>query len=212
LLNAGAVFSSEVFLTESGPNEFPQLDKDQTGLGALYRLYRTFDGWLQIAAIGRGHFEALCAALGCSEVASDPRFSTADARRRNRAILEDQLAPIFRRKTSQQMHLELEAAGVPSEIPLDTHGGETVLHDEENNALGLVVAYEHPMFGMLRQFGQLINLSETPGRIAGPPPLVGQHSGDVLAWAGFSRAEIDELKSQGVIGWPEDGVDYPWSC
>ena len=212
LLNAGAVFSSGSFLTDDGPRDLPSLDKGQTGMGALYRLYRTFDGWIQIAAVGTGHFEALCSALGCVEVADDERFSSPEARVRNREALGDLLEPIFASRTSQQLHLDFEAAGVPSEIPVDTHGGETVLHDEENMLLGLVVAYEHPLLGSLRQFGHLVTFSETPGRIAGPPPLVGEHTRDVLEWAGYAPEVVDELGQAGVVAWPGDPGDYPWSC
>ncbi len=212
LLNAGAVFSSGSILTSEGPRDFPPLDKAQTGMGALYRLYRTFDGWIQLAAVGPGHFGALCSALGCGELADDERFCTPELRTTNRRVLEDLLAPIFATRTSQQVHLDLEVAGVPSEIPVDTHGGETVLHDDENLELGLVVKYEHPLLGSLRQFGHLVMFSDTPGRIAGPPPLVGEHSRDILAWAGFGPDAVAELKASGVVAWPEDGVDYPWSC
>jgi crotonobetainyl-CoA:carnitine CoA-transferase CaiB-like acyl-CoA transferase len=212
LLNAGAVFSSGSFLTEQGPRDFPPLDKGQTGMGALYRLYRTFDSWIQVAAVGPGQFEALCAALGCREIADDERFISPDLRADNRQALEDLLEPLFARKTSQQVHLDLESAGVPSEIPLDTHGGETVLHDEENIELGLVVSYEHPLLGSLRQFGHLVTFSDTPGRIAGPPPLVGEHTRDILVWAGYGAEAVDGLKQSGVVAWPEESVDYPWSC
>jgi crotonobetainyl-CoA:carnitine CoA-transferase CaiB-like acyl-CoA transferase len=181
-------------------------------MGALYRLYRTFDGWIQVAAVGPGHFGALCAALRCGELADDERFKSAELRMRNREALEDLLAPIFATKTSQQVHLDLESANVPSEIPVDTHGGETVLHDDENLELGLVVSYEHPLLGSLRQFGHLVTFSGTPGRIAGPPPLVGEHTRDILAWAGFGPEAVDGLKTSGVVAWPEDEGDYPWPC
>jgi crotonobetainyl-CoA:carnitine CoA-transferase CaiB-like acyl-CoA transferase len=211
LLNAGAVFSSDHFLIGEGESRNPLLDKEQTGLGALYRLYRTFDGWVQIAAVGPGHFGSLCSVLGCGDLVSDVRFSTPELRAANRNSLEDLLSPLFAKRTSQQVHLALEAAGVPSEIPLDTHGGETVLHDAENEDLGLTVAYEHPLLGLIRQFGHLIHFSETPGRIAGPPPLVGEHSRDVMDWAGYSPDAVAELKATGVVAWP-DLENYPWSC
>lgn len=211
LLNAGAVFSSDHFLVGEGVSRNPSLDKDQTGLGALYRLYRTFDGWIQLAAVGPGHFESLCAVLGCSDLVSDPRFISPEMRDENREALEHLLAPLFEARTSQQAHLQLDPAGVPNEIPLDTHGGETVLHDEENAKLGLTVAYEHPLLGQLRQFGHLILFSDTPGRIAGPPPLVGEHSRDILEWAGYSPEAVEELNANGVVTWP-DPESYPWTC
>jgi crotonobetainyl-CoA:carnitine CoA-transferase CaiB-like acyl-CoA transferase len=212
LLNAGAVFSSDIFLTQDGPVAYPRLDKDQTGLGALYRLYRSFDGWIQIAAVKPTDFASLCSVLGCTEVASDERFDSSESRSQHRHALEEVLAPKFAAKTSHQLHLELDAAGVPNEIPVDTHGGESVLHDEENVDLGLVVSYEHPLLGNIRQFGHLVNFSDTPGRIAGPPPMVGEHSRDILSSAGFSDDAIDELKRNGVVFWPEGGSDYPWPC
>ena len=128
---------------------------------------------------------------------------------RNREAIEDLLAPIFESRTSQQVHLDLEAAGVPSEIPFDTHGGETVLHDEENLQLGLVVTYEHPLLGSLRQFGHLVTFSATPGRIAGPPPLVGEHSRDILAWAGYGPETVDELKAERRRGLAGGGKRLP---
>jgi crotonobetainyl-CoA:carnitine CoA-transferase CaiB-like acyl-CoA transferase len=212
LLNAGAVFCSDSFLTPKGPSRGWALDKEQTGLGALYRLYRTFDGWMQIAAVGNGHFETLCRVLGKPQLPDDPRYATAGSRIRNRRSLEDELAPVFASKTSQQLKLELDASGVPCEIPVDTQGGETVLHDEDNLKMGLAVVYEHPMLGMLRQFGLLVDLSETPGRVAGPPPMVGQHTREILSWAGFDDATAERLRADGVVGWPDDGSDYPWTC
>ena len=97
LLNAGAVFSSDHFLTGEGRSQNPSLDKDQTGLGALYRLYRTFDGWVQVAAVGRGHFESL--ALQSARVRRarwDARFSSPELRAANRSALEDLLSPCVR--------------------------------------------------------------------------------------------------------------------
>ena len=65
---------------------------------------------------------------------------------------------------------------MPNEIPRDTNAGELVLFDADNERLGLVAEYEHPIVGLMRQFGELIQFSETPGHIAGPPPLVGEHT------------------------------------
>jgi crotonobetainyl-CoA:carnitine CoA-transferase CaiB-like acyl-CoA transferase len=212
LLNAGALFSSDSFLTPDGHSDVPSLDAGQNGTGALYRLYRTYDGWIQLAAVGPGHFEALCKSLGCAELATDHRFSSAADRMRNRKALEEELAPHFAAKTSQQLSLSLDAAGVPNEIPSDTHSGETFLHDEENLRLGLAVAYEHPILGELRQFGLLVNFSETPGRVAGPPPMVGEHSLEILGSIGIDAESAARLRADGIVYWPGDGADYPWTC
>ena len=72
-------------------------------------------------------------------------------------------------------------------MPLDTQGGEAPLFDSDNVELGLVARYTHPVLGDMRQFGELIDFSETPGRIAGPPPLVGQDTRAVLRELGHQR-------------------------
>jgi crotonobetainyl-CoA:carnitine CoA-transferase CaiB-like acyl-CoA transferase len=70
----------------------------------------------------------------------------------------------------------------------------------------LVTEYPHPLLGRLRQFGELIRFSETPGRIWGPPPLVGQHSREILRTAGLRDGDIDTLVADGVVY--EPGDDY----
>src|SRR5262249_59223069 len=89
-----------------------------------------------------------------------------------RRQLESILEPCFRTKTAVFWTRTLDDAGVPNDVPLDTHGGEVPLYDSDNVELGLVARYQHPLMGDMRQFGQLINFSETPSRVPGPPPLL----------------------------------------
>jgi crotonobetainyl-CoA:carnitine CoA-transferase CaiB-like acyl-CoA transferase len=100
--------------------------------------------------------------------------------------------------------LALDDAGVPNEIPLDPKAGEAMLYDADNVAAGLTAEYEHPVLGRLRQFGQLIDFSETPGRIGGPPPLTGQHTRDIMEWLGYDGVRIDELREAGVVYEPDE--------
>ncbi len=76
------------------------------------------------------------------------------------------------------------------------------------NEESLVAEYAHPTLGTLRQFGHTIGFSDTPGRIQGPPPRVGEHTQEILEELGCDRSEIDELRRAGVVTWPDD--DYPW--
>jgi crotonobetainyl-CoA:carnitine CoA-transferase CaiB-like acyl-CoA transferase len=152
---------------------------------------------------------ALCGALGAPELADDERFAVADLRREHRTQLETLLSPRFLGRTSVSWSHALDDAGVPNEIPRDTLAGDTVLHDADNVALGLVAEYEHPMMGLMRQFGELVQFSDGPGAIERPPPLVGQHTREILEWLGHDAAEIDALHADNVIGWPGD--EYPWA-
>jgi crotonobetainyl-CoA:carnitine CoA-transferase CaiB-like acyl-CoA transferase len=209
LLDGGAVFASDAVLVDGEPLPRPRLDQGLHGLGACYRLYETQDGWIQIAAIKESEWAALCQVLGVPELADDARFAVADLREEHREELEALLTARFALKTSIAWSGALDDAGVPNEIPIDTKAGDLVLFDADNERLGLVAEYEHPHMGRVRQFGELVQFSDTPGAIGGPPPLVGEHTREILAWLGYTEAEIDALGADHVVAWPTP--DYPWS-
>jgi crotonobetainyl-CoA:carnitine CoA-transferase CaiB-like acyl-CoA transferase len=209
LLDGAAMLSSDALLAGGEPVPRPRLDAGQHGLGACYRLYETTAGWIQIAAVKPEHWRPLCDAVGAPDLADDPRFASAAARDEHRAELEALLERRFATRTAVTWSRRLDDAGVPNEIALDTFEGEGALFDADNVRLGLVTEYEHPLMGTLRQYGTLVDFSDTPPEITAPPPLVGQHTREVLAGLGCSDAEIDELRAQGVVYWPDDG--YAWS-
>jgi len=208
LLDGGSMFASDAVLVDGNAVPRPRLDKAQTGTDALYRLYETQEGWIQIAALEDAHWTALCAALGAPELASDPRFATPADRSENRRQLESLLEPRFLPRTAIVWSRWLDAAGVPNEIAIDANAGERVMFDGDNERLGLVAEYDHPLLGRMRQYGSLVDFSETPGKIGGPPPMVGEHTIEILEWLGYSRADIDELKAERVVYWPDD--TYAW--
>ena len=208
LMDGGAVYSSDALLVNGEAVERPRLDHGLHGTDACYRLYETQDGWIQIAAVKESQWIALCGALGAPDLADDSRFAVADLRREHRHQLEALLAPRFLHRTSVSWSHALDDAGVPNEVPVDTHCGDLVLFDADNVALGMVAEYEHPMMGLMRQFGELVQFSDAPGAIGGPPPLVGEHTREILEWLGKDAGTIDALKADGVITWP--GAEYPW--
>ena len=199
LLDGGAVFASDALLVDGVPVERPHLDAGLHGLGPGYRLYRCQDEqYLQVCATTGSEWAALCEAVGepaLADRAEDPR-----------EVLETALADAFARRTAWSWKVTLDSAGVPCELPLDTQNGMAPLYDADNVRLGLVAEYEHPLYGRTRQFGHLIDFSETQGRIAGPAPLVGQHTREILDGIGLSGSEIDALVSDGVAYEPD--ADY----
>jgi len=205
LFDGGAIFTSDAHLVGGVPAPRLHLDKELMGVAATYRLYRTQDDdWICIAAVTDDEFRTLCTTLGVAEIADDARFTTAAGRAEHRRQLETILEPRFRTKTSAFWTRTLDDAGVPNDVPLDTHGGETPLFDSDNVELGMVARYTHPVMGDMRQFGELIDFSETPGRIAGPPPLVGQDTRAVLRELGHGDPEIDALIADNVCYEPDD--------
>ena len=65
--------------------------------------------------------------------------------------------------------------------------------------LGLIVEHQHPKFGRFEQFGTTIDFSATPGVVQGPPPIVGQHTREILAQHGFDDERIEELLASKAI-------------
>jgi crotonobetainyl-CoA:carnitine CoA-transferase CaiB-like acyl-CoA transferase len=209
LLDGGAMLASDAFLVDGETHPYPRLDKDQTGLGACYRLYETSDGWLQLAAVTEDQWRGLCQTLRLPELADDPRFSDAKARDANRAELEARLGARFKDRTALTWMRLLADADVPSEVPVDPKGGELPFFDADNERLGLVTEYEHPILGTMRQYGSLIDFSETPSRARSAPPLVGEHTQEILEWIGYSSDEMETLKADQVVYWPDD--HYSWT-
>ena len=163
----------------------------QLGLHPLYRLYETEDGWLCLAAVTAEHWHSLLGALD-PPWATDDRFVDAAARAVNAEALTDLLAAALGSFTARDLFERLDAHGVPCEIA-DPEFSAGVFDDPELRARGLVVQQQHPTLGRFEHFGTTIDFSDTPGRIWGPPPLVGQHTREIMHEYGFDDTEIDKL-------------------
>jgi crotonobetainyl-CoA:carnitine CoA-transferase CaiB-like acyl-CoA transferase len=200
IVNAGVHFNTDAWIGPDGWSERPRSDQQQTGLGPLYRLYEAGDGWVAVACLGETHWERLVRAV--DGLSGDPRFADRAARHAYADALADHLATWFAARTASDAFGVLDAAAVPVEIA-DSEVRRTWFGQPDLVAAGLVADYQHPTYGRFRQFGSLIGFSDTPGRIGGPPPLLGQHSREVLARVGYGPDEIDSLRARGVTAWPD---------
>ncbi|HEV2369646.1 MAG TPA: CoA transferase, partial [Acidimicrobiales bacterium] len=195
LLNAAALLSSDVFLVDGRPAPGrPGLDRAQTGTGPGYRLYEGRDGWIQVAAVTPEQRDALAAVAGSSRDDGDAGGAVEE---------------LFARRSVHELQSALDRVGVPAEISIDTNDGDLVLNDADNERLGLVASYPHPLVGLVRQFGALIGFSETPTGPYGPPPLLGQHTREVMHDLGYADDVIDDLVARGVVYEPDDR--YPFT-
>ena len=208
LHDGGVFFASDTWLDGDGNvHARPTLDRGLNGIDATYRLYCTQDNdWIAVAALSNAQWTSLCVALGEPAMASDSRFATSAARAQHRRQIESVFEPAFKTRTARYWSRIFDDAGIANEVPFDSFDGRRVLHDADNVSLGLVTEYEHPLLGNLRQCGSFIDFSDTPGNIAGPPPLVGQHSREILSEFGIDDHHTESLIASGVVYAPDDDL------
>ena len=179
--------------------ERPQIDGMQFGFSAGHRVYETAAGWLCMVLVDQGHWDALFAATGMPELATDARFADAAARRQNDAALAELIANKLKSASAAEWFATLDGAGVPVEIVSEDFSLK--LHDTpEFQKHQWVVSYDHPVVGKLDQIGLLFSLSDTPGVIQGRPLLVGEHTQQIMGRLGYSEEQIKTMEEQFAVG------------
>jgi crotonobetainyl-CoA:carnitine CoA-transferase CaiB-like acyl-CoA transferase len=151
-----------------------------------------------ILAVGNdGQFARFCEVAGRPELARDERFARNQDRVRNRAVLVPLLEALMKTRTKAQWLPALEAAKVPCGA---INNLAEVFDDPQVDARGMVDEWAHPLQPGLRLVASPMKLSETPVRRELPPPLLGQHTDEVLAGVlGWDPARIEALRKEGVI-------------
>ena len=162
-----------------------------------YRLYRGADGGYFFLACGNQSFWLkLCQALGRHDLADDPRFGSWLARLEHRAALIPLLEERFARKPCAEWLRLLAAHDIPCARvqPLTEF-----MEDPAVSHHGMIRRYHHPEVGSLTMMGTPIRFSQTPGRDAGPPPTLGQHTEEVLRELGYTDPQIAEMRRRNIV-------------
>ena len=161
-----------------------------------YETFATADGQIAVAVGSERQWTRFCTCLGLSNLAADPRFATNGDRVARRDELRPLLAAQFELEPSAAWLERLEAAEIPCG-PIQ--GILEALESEQAQAREMVVEVEHPLLGSLRQVGVPFKLAATPATIRSAPPLLGEHSDEILAELGYDQAAIARLRADGVI-------------
>jgi crotonobetainyl-CoA:carnitine CoA-transferase CaiB-like acyl-CoA transferase len=165
-------------------------------LTAPYQAFETADGWITLGASNQPNFERVCRMLGADELIGDARFRDNASRMANREALVALLSDHFRARPSAEWLAGLDAAGVPAGPVLDI---PEMLAHPQTLAREMLVATEHPRAGTTQAIGLPIKFGATPGRVARPAPLFGQHTREICREAGFGDDEIDAMLRAGAI-------------
>jgi formyl-CoA transferase len=162
-----------------------------------YQSIATKDGAIILACGNDNLFNRLCQEADAMHLAKDPRFATNAARVTNRDVLDDLLAPIMAKRTTAEWVKALEAAGVPCG-PINNL--KEVFEDPQVQARGMRIEMPHASAGKVPLIRGPMRFSETPVEHKLAPPLLGQHTDEVLSKAlGKSVEEIAKLKADGIV-------------
>jgi crotonobetainyl-CoA:carnitine CoA-transferase CaiB-like acyl-CoA transferase len=163
-----------------------------------YQTFRTKTKDLALAVGSDKLWRLFCPILGLAEMLDDPRYATNAARVQNRDTLIPKLQEVFLTKTYEEWEALLLAQGIPMGA-INTI--DQVVKHPQVQARGMIVESEHPVAGKVKLVGVPVQLSETPGSVREPAPLLGQHTDEVLhEYLGMTDAEISALRQEGVIG------------
>lgn len=176
-------------------NESPKRLGMRHPLIVPYGVYQARDGFINICVSTEAMWERFCEAIGHLELLKDSRFATNERRVAHRGELEPLLERVFLERERTLWQKLLEAADIPCAAVNSL--AEVLAHPQLKHR-GLVKSLQTP-YGPLQLFALPVKLSKTPGQLKKPPPKLGEHTDSILKELGYSVAEIERLREEGVI-------------
>ncbi len=162
-----------------------------------YETFRARDRYIAVGVGNDRQFRRFCEIIGKPEWADDPRFDTNSHRVENRDIIIPLIQEAFLARDADEWIAALQDAGIPCG-PINTL--DRVFDDPQVKARGIVVDVAHPTAGRIKLVGPPYKFSRTPATVRSHPPLLGEHTEQVLTTLlGYSQAKVKSLRQKGVI-------------
>ena len=160
--------------------------------------FQCADGLINIVIGNTRQWERFCKdVLDRPDLLTDPGFATNSGRLDNRQAVRDLLTATFLTDTRENWIARMRAAGVPAG---SVRAIGEALEAPEIRYRGMVREVEHPTAGTISMLASPLKLSGTPTADLQAPPLLGQHTDEVLAAAGYSQAEVAVLRDRSIVG------------
>jgi crotonobetainyl-CoA:carnitine CoA-transferase CaiB-like acyl-CoA transferase len=161
-----------------------------------YQAFATADGDVVVAIGNDAQFVRFCEVIGMAELALDRRFENNMERVRNRDQLVPLLAAAMARRSSREWMEVMDVAGL-SCGPINTL--EEVLSHPQVAARDMKIEMPHPLAGTVTLVGSPLKLSESPVSYRLAPPLLGEHTDAILDELGYTAADIEALRKDGIV-------------
>ncbi len=156
-----------------------------------FQALKTSDGWVIIAVGNDTLWKKFCDLIERPDLKADERFTTNPLRTANVEVLSEELTKTFETKTMDEWLHILKEGGIPVGPINDV---SRVVRDPAIIEREMIVTTQHPVAGEVKMAGVPIKLSDTPGGVAGPAPVLGQHTREVLKqYLGYDDAKLDQL-------------------
>ena len=161
-----------------------------------YQPFATADGYLMLAVGNDRLWQRFCEVVNRPELGTRSGFATSAERVVNRGAVIDVVAEIMRQRSMAEWMSMLEEAGIPAG-PINTVA--QVLNDPHVLAREMVVTLDHPTAGEISVPGNPAKFSATSGETPSAPPLLGEHTDEILRSLGYTESRIAELRAQAIV-------------
>jgi crotonobetainyl-CoA:carnitine CoA-transferase CaiB-like acyl-CoA transferase len=161
-----------------------------------YQTFRASDGHVNVGVANNALFERFCRAMDLEDLLSDPRY----AENPSRVAHRKELVPVIERRIAAMTKAEVVRRLREANVPVGPINAlDEVFADPVIRHLGLIAEVDHPTAGRVRAPGIPVRLSGTPPSVRRHPPLLGEHTDEVLADLGYSGKEIAALRRDGAV-------------
>jgi crotonobetainyl-CoA:carnitine CoA-transferase CaiB-like acyl-CoA transferase len=161
-----------------------------------YQAFKARDVYINIAVGNDQLWGKFCKAVGLEDIMNDPRFATNAKRVQNRNEVVKVVGDLIATKNGDEWLKVLTDAGIPCG-PI--YSVDKIFSDPQVIHRQMVTELHHPKAGTIKVTGNPVKLSDSPSELTMPPPLLGQHTQEVLEGLGYSAKDIEELKQAKLI-------------
>jgi formyl-CoA transferase len=179
-----------------GTGKVPQKLGTANRMSAPYQAVRASDGYFVMGANSDKLWQSLCELIQRPDLLKDPRFASIADRLANRLALIEELEKTFVTQTAEEWVRLMLGAGIPAG-PIYNYA--EALENDHARHRNVVMDLDHPVEGKVHSIGFPVKLSGTPQQVRLPPPLLGQHTEEILSELGLGPDALDTLRAGGAF-------------